>query len=132
MQCTDPIADLITRIRNGQMAKKEVVHVPASKQKIALTHVLKREGMIRNYKCIRDNKQGYIKIALSYDDQGSGVITFLKRESKPSLRRYVKSDDMPYVKNGFGFGIYSTSKGLLTDHECRKQKIGGEYLISAL
>ena len=132
MQCTDPIADLITRIRNGQMAKKEVVHVPASKQKIALTHVLKREGMIRNYKCIRDSKQGYIKIALSYDDQGSGVITFLKRESKPSLRRYVKAVDMPYVKNGFGFGVYSTSQGLLTDHECRKQKIGGEYLISAL
>lgn len=132
MQTTDPIADLITRIRNGQGAKMDVITVPASKMKISLTHVLKQEGMVKNYKCIRDGKQGYIKIALAYDENGEGVITFIQRESKPSLRKYIKSKDIPYVKNGFGFGVYSTSKGLLTDHQCRKDNIGGEYLVSAL
>lgn len=130
MNFSDPIADLLTRIRNGQGASKDVVTVPASKVKIALTEVLKREGMVKNFRCIRDNKQGVIKIALSYSDEGHGVITNLKRESKPSLRIYKKSEDMPFVKNGYGFGVYSTSKGLYTDHECRKLKIGGEYLCS--
>ncbi len=131
MNVTDPVADLLTRIRNGQMAKLDVINVPASKMKIALTHVLKREGMVKNYKCIRDDKQGFIKIALKYDDKGKGVITQLKRESKPSLRRYVRADDMTYVKGGFGFGVYSTSAGLMTDHECRTKNIGGEYICSA-
>ena len=130
MNITDPIADLMTRIRNGQHAQKEVVSVPASKFKVALTELLRREGMIKNYKCIRDKKQGVIKIALKYDDAGKGVITILKRESKPGLRVYKKSEDMPFVKNGYGFGVYSTSSGLFTDHECRKNKIGGEYLCS--
>lgn len=130
MNFSDPIADLLTRVRNGQGAKKEVVSVPASKFKIALAEVLKREGMVKNFRCIRDQKQGIIKIALNYDKEGAGVITNLKRESKPSLRIYKKSEDMPFVKNGYGFGVYSTSKGLYTDHECRQLKIGGEYICS--
>ena len=130
MNITDPVSDLLTRIRNAQASRKEIVAVPASKLKIGITHVLKKEGLVRNFKCIRDNKQGVLKIALKYDDVGKGVITNLKRESKPSLRIYKGAGDMPYVRNGFGFGIYSTSRGLMTDHECREHRVGGEYLCS--
>ena len=131
MNVNDPVADLLTRIRNAQNAKLDVINVPASKLKIAVTDVLKREGLIRNYKCIRDDKQGYIKIAMKYDDHGKGVITDLKRESRPSKRTYLKAKDMPYVKGGYGFGVYSTSRGLMTDHECRQHNVGGEYVCSA-
>ena len=130
MAVTDPVADILTRIRNWQMAKKDVVQIPASKLKIGIAHVLKSEGFIRGYKCIRDNKQGLLKVALSYSSEGDGVIRKIKRESSPGLRVYKKSGDMPYVKNGYGSGVYSTSQGLMTDHECRKSKVGGEYLLS--
>ena len=131
MRCTDPIADLLTRIRNGQSAKKEVIVVPASKMKISVTHLLKQEGMIRDYRCVRDDKQGLIKIALKYNDSTEkGVINFLTRQSKPGLRIYKSSRALPYVKGGYGFGIYSTSKGLMTDHQCRKNNVGGEYICS--
>ena len=130
MNITDPIADLLTRIRNGQSAGKEVITVPASKLKIGITHLLREEGFIHNYKCIRDNKQGILKIALSYKEEGGGVITEIMRVSKSSRREYRGSQDLPYVRNGFGVGIYSTSKGLLTDRDARKLKVGGEYLCS--
>lgn len=130
MNVTDPIADLLTRIRNGQQAKHEVLAVPASKIKIGVVHLLKQEGYIKAYKCIRDRKQGIIKIALKYDEGGVGVINFLKRQSSPGCRRFVSSSDIPYVKNGFGMGIYSTSKGLMTDRQARIEKVGGEYLCS--
>jgi small subunit ribosomal protein S8 len=128
MQITDPIADLLTRIRNAQHAGHEVVTVPASKVKIGITHLLKEEGYIRAYKCVRDNRQGVIKIALKYGDDGKGAITSVDRVSSPSMRVYVDSDRIPYIKNGFGIGILSTSKGLMTDREARKQHVGGEYV----
>ena len=130
MNSTDPIADLLTCIRNGQAANHDVVVVPASKMKIAIVHLLRDEGMITNYKCVRDGKQGLIKIALKYTENGKGVIKSLERKSKSSRRVYVKAEDIPYVKNGFGTGILSTSKGVMSDREARKQHIGGEYLCS--
>ncbi len=130
MNITDPIADLLTRIRNAQRAGLEVVNVPASKMKIGITHLLKEEGYIRAYKCVRDDKQGILKIALKYSDEGAGVIQGVDRKSRPGRRFYVAADRIPFVKNGFGFGILSTSKGLLTDRQARKDKIGGEYICS--
>ena len=130
MNITDPIADLLTRVRNAQHAGLEVVNVPASKMKIGLTHLLKEEGYIRAYKCVRDDKQGILKIALKYTEDGKGVITGLERKSRPGRRFYVGSDKIPFVKNGFGFGILSTSKGLLTDRQAREARIGGEYICS--
>ncbi|MDD9951640.1 MAG: 30S ribosomal protein S8 [Zetaproteobacteria bacterium] len=132
MNITDPIADLLTRIRNGQSAGKDVIVVPASKMKIAITHLLKDEGFVRAYKCIRDGRQGLIKIALKYSDEigGKGVISSIKRSSSPSRRYYVGAEEIPFVKNGFGIGILSTSQGVMTCREARKRKIGGEYLLS--
>ena len=130
MICTDPISDLLTRIRNAQHARHDVVVVPASKLKIGITHLLKEEGFIRAYKCIRDRKQGIIKIALKYKEDGDGAIRTLQRWSKSSRRVYVKATEIPYVKNGFGTAILSTSRGLMTDREARKQNVGGEVLCS--
>jgi small subunit ribosomal protein S8 len=130
MNITDPIADLLTRIRNAQRAGLEVVSVPASKMKIGITHLLKEEGYVRAYKCIRDDKQGVLKIALKYDDLGKGVIKAIDRKSRPARRYYVPSDRIPFVKNGFGLGILSTSKGLMTDRQARAEKVGGEYICS--
>jgi small subunit ribosomal protein S8 len=130
MNITDPIADLLTRIRNAQHAGLEVVNVPASKMKIGITHLLKEEGYIRAYKCVRDNKQGILKIALKYSEDGEGVIHGLERKSRPGRRWYVNADKIPFVKNGFGFNIISTSKGLMTDRQARKDKVGGEYICS--
>lgn len=130
MNVNDPIADLLTRIRNAQHAGLEVVSVPASKMKIGITHLLKEEGYVRAYKCIRDDKQGIIKIALKYNDAGKGVIKGLDRISKPSCRRYVTAETIPYVRNGFGLGIISTSKGLMTDRQAREAHAGGEYICT--
>ena len=129
MHTTDPIADLLTRIRNGQAAKHDVVTVPASKMKIAVTHILKEEGFVRAYKCIRDRQQGIIKIALKYNPMTKkSTIVGLKRISKPGLRNYVGSTSLPRVLNGLGIAILSTSKGIITDKEARKLNIGGEVL----
>ncbi len=130
MNSTDPIADLLTRIRNAQRAGHEVVNVPASKMKIGITHLLKEEGYIRAYKCIRDDKQGILKIALKYGEDGKGLIQGLTRRSKPSLRLYVSAEKIPYIKNGFGFSILSTSKGLMTDRQARQEFVGGELVCS--
>jgi len=130
MNITDPIADLLTRIRNAQHAGQEVVNVPASKMKIGITHLLQEEGYVRAYKCIRDDKQGILKIALKYADDGQGVIQGIDRKSRPGRRYYVGAEKIPYVKNGFGFGILSTSKGLMTDRQARQEGVGGEYICS--
>lgn len=130
MQVTDPIADLLTRVRNGQKAGQEVVTVPASKLKIAITHILKEEGFVRNYKCIRDGKQGLLKIALAYSEDGKPAIKEISRQSLPSRRLYVAADNLPFVKNGYGVGILSTSRGIMSDREARKLKVGGEYICS--
>ncbi len=132
MNVTDPIADLLTRIRNAQQARKEVISVPASKVKIAITHLLKEEGFLRAYKCVRDGKQGIIKIGLKYRDERieEGVIRFLDRKSKPGKRVYVKAERIPFIKNGFGIAILSTSEGVMTCREARKRRVGGEWLCS--
>ena len=130
MNITDPIADLLTRIRNAQSAKHDVVAIPASKLKIAIAHILKNEGFIRNYKCIRDRKQGVLKIALKYREDGRGVISDIDRISKPSCRIYTGADDIPKVRNGFGVAILSTSKGVMSGNDARKMKVGGEHLCS--
>lgn len=130
MNATDPIADLLTRIRNAQKAGHDVIGVPASKMKISIAHILREEGFIKNYKCVRDDKQGVLKIALAYDEDRKGAIRDIARISKPSRRLFVGAKDLPYVKNGFGIAILSTSKGIMTDREARKQHVGGEYVCS--
>lgn len=130
MNVVDPIADLLTRIRNAQMVKKDVVSIPASKTKVAIVHLLKREGFVRAYKCIRDDKQGMIKVALKYKDDKnrSGIIKSIDRVSTPGKRVYIGTDKLPYVKYGFGVAIVSTSQGIMTCKDARKRNVGGEYL----
>ncbi len=127
MSMSDPIANMLTIIRNGYRAQKEKVEIPASKLKIEIARILKEEGYISNYKIIRDNKQNIINIELKYVNEKS-VITQIKRISKPSLRIFKSYKDLPKVLNGLGIAIVSTSKGVMTDKEARKQKVGGEIL----
>ncbi|NCU18104.1 30S ribosomal protein S8 [Pallidibacillus pasinlerensis] len=128
MVMTDPIADLLTRIRNANMVRHESLEVPASKLKKDIVEILKREGFIRDAEYIEDNKQGIIRIFLKYGPNNERVITGLKRISKPGLRVYAKADEVPKVLNGLGIAILSTSSGVLTDKEARAQKVGGEVL----
>ena len=132
MLVTDPIADYLTRIRNALMAEHDVVTIPASRVKIAITHLLKDEGFIRAYKCIREGHQGIIKIALKYEEGVSktSVIKSLKRISKPGCRKYVSTKKMPNVRNGFGVAVLSTSQGIMSCDEAKRRNIGGEYLCS--
>ena len=127
---TDPIADFLTRIRNGQRACNEVVSMPASRIKIAIAHILRQEGFVKNYRCIRDGKQGLLKVTLKYRDPLNGVIREIKRLSRPGCRRYVGSENIPLVKNGFGIVVLSTSQGIMTDREARRRGTGGELLCS--
>ena len=128
MVMTDPIADFLTRIRNANMVKHDTVEVPASKIKRDIAEILKREGFVRDVEYIEDDKQGVIRVFLKYSADKTRVITGLKRISKPGLRTYVKSDDVPKVLNGLGIAIISTSEGVITDKEARAKKIGGEVL----
>lgn len=128
MVMTDPIADMLTRIRNANMVRHEKLELPASTMKKAIADILKREGYVRDYEVIEDNKQGVLRIFLKYGQNEERVITGLKRISKPGLRVYAKADDVPRVLNGLGTAIVSTSKGVLTDKEARSQAIGGEIL----
>jgi len=128
MVMTDPIADLLTRIRNANMVRHEKLEVPASKIKKEIAEILKREGFIRDVEYIDDNKQGIIRIFLKYGKNNERVITGLKRISKPGLRVYAKTDEIPKVLNGLGIAILSTSQGVLTDKEARAKKVGGEVL----
>jgi small subunit ribosomal protein S8 len=126
---TDPIADFLTRIRNGMMAGHKVVEIPASNVKKNMTKILFDKGYILNYKFEDDDKQGKIKIALKYHPKTKKpVITKIQRASSPGLRRYVGMDNLPRVLNGLGISILSTSKGLMTDKEARELNIGGEVL----
>lgn len=128
MVMTDPIADFITRIRNACMARFERVDIPSSKMKLDIAKMLKEEGYIKNYKLIKDKKQGMLRLYLKYDRDNVPVIGGLQRISKPSCRVYVRHDKIPYVFNGLGTAVLSTSKGILTDREARKLKVGGELL----
>lgn len=128
MQITDPIADMLTRIRNANTAKHDTVEVPASNMKKALAEILLEEGYIKNYQVIEDGKQGIIKISLKYGANKTKVITGLKRISKPGLRVYASSDELPRVLKGLGIAIISTSKGIMTDKKARRENVGGEVL----
>ena len=128
MSMTDPIADLLTRIRNANMAHRDVVEIPASKIKMSIVEILKSEGFVRDVEYIEDNKQGVIRVFLKYGEDRNRVITGLKRISKPGLRKYAKADSLPKVLNGLGIAIISTSVGVITDKEARAKQIGGEVI----
>ena len=128
MHITDPIADMLTRIRNANSAKHDTVDIPASKMKKAIAQILVDEGYIKAYKIIDDDKQGVIRVTLKYGEGKSQVITGLRRVSKPGLHIYSNVEDMPKVMKGLGVAIISTSKGIMTDREARKQNVGGEVL----
>ena len=128
MQITDPIADMLTRIRNANSSKHESVNVPASKLKIEIARILNEEGYINGYEVIDDGLQGIIKITLKYAANKQKVITGLKRVSKPGLRVYAGKDELPRVLRGLGIAIISTSKGIMTDKKARQNNVGGEVL----
>lgn len=129
MTIMDPLADMYTRIRNAVRSKKDTVDIPSSKIKLRIAEILKREGYIENYKYLEDNKQGVIRIKLRYiGRKKQPAITQIKSVSRPGLRQYVGKESIPKVLNGYGIAIITTSKGVLTDRECRKEKVGGEVL----
>ena len=128
MVMTDPIADMLTRIRNANMVRHEKLEIPASKIKKDIAAILKHEGFIRDVEFIEDNKQGIIRIFLKYGSNNERVITGLKRISKPGLRVYAKADEVPRVLNGLGIALVSTSQGVFTDKEARQKQAGGEVL----
>ena len=128
MQISDVIADMLTRIRNANNAKHETVDVPASNMKKAIADVLLAEGYIKSVQVIEDGKQGIIRITLKYEAGKQKVIHGLRRVSKPGLRIYSNSEDMPKVMNGLGIAIVSTSKGIMTDKKARRENVGGEIL----
>lgn len=128
MVMTDPIADLLTRIRNANVAYHESLDVPASKMKLNLVEILKAEGYIRDYVYLSDDKQGIIRLQLKYGPNRERVVSGLKRISRPGLRVYAGKDEVPRVLGGLGIAVLSTSRGLMTDKEARKAGIGGEVI----
>lgn len=128
MVMSDPIADMLTRIRNANTVRHETVEIPASKMKKEIAEILKKEGFIRDAEYIEDNKNGIIRVFLKYGANNERVITGLKRISKPGLRVYTKSTEVPRVLGGLGIAIISTSKGVMTDKEARQTKAGGEVI----
>ena len=125
---TDPIADMLTRIRNGSMAEHEKIDMPASKLKVRIAELLKEEGFIKNFRLIEDRKQGILRVYLKYGPGQERVITGLRRVSKPGRRLYVAADKIPSVLGGMGVAILSTPRGVMPDREARRQRVGGEVL----
>jgi small subunit ribosomal protein S8 len=130
MSMTDPVADMLTRIRNANMVKLQKVDMPSSNLKVSIANVLKQEGFIKNYKVISDNLQGILRVYLKYIDEKDSVINEIKRVSKPGGRVYVKSEDIPVIKSGLGVAVLSTSKGVITDNAARKAGLGGELICT--
>lgn len=130
MAMSDPIADMLTRIRNAGKAKSKSVDIPGSQLKTELAKILTEQGYIRHYKLFKDNKQGILRVFLKYDNRENHVILGLERVSKPSRRVYMKSKDIQPILNGMGVSVISTSKGVITDKQARKNKIGGEILCT--
>ncbi|BAU26091.1 SSU ribosomal protein S8P [Aneurinibacillus soli] len=128
MVMTDPIADMLTRIRNANMVRHEKLEVPASKIKRDIANILKEEGFVRDVEYVEDNKQGILRIFLKYGTGNERVINGLKRISKPGLRVYAKNNEIPRVLGGLGIAVISTSKGVMTDKQARQQQAGGEVL----
>jgi small subunit ribosomal protein S8 len=125
---TDPVADMLARIRNGSLAEHEKVDIPSSKLRVRLAEILKEEGFIKNFRLIEDKRQGVLRVYLKYGPGQERVISGLRRVSKPGRRRYVGADRIPSVLGGMGVAILSTPQGVLTDRESRKAKVGGEVL----
>jgi small subunit ribosomal protein S8 len=125
---TDPIADMLTRIRNANSVHHDKVEIPASKVKQAMAEILKREGFIKDYDLVNDNKQGVLRLSLKYGPNREKVITGLKRISKPGLRVYAKKEQLPRVLGGLGIAIISTSQGIMTDKQARREGLGGEVV----
>ena len=130
MAMSDPIADMLTRVRNAGKAKFNSVDIPGSKMKFELAKLLKEEGYIRNYKFIKDNKQGVLRVYLKYNEKQEHSILRIDRVSKPSKRVYVKGNDIKPVYNGLGVAVLSTSKGIMTDKHARENNIGGEIICN--
>ncbi|CAK7025966.1 MAG: 30S ribosomal protein S8 [Peptostreptococcus russellii] len=128
MTMTDPIADMLTRVRNANSVKHDTVDVPASSIKKELARILLEEGFVRGYDVIEDGKQGIIRIQLKYGQEGERVISGLKRISKPGMRIYANSEELPKVLNGLGIAVISTSHGILTDKQARQKNVGGEVI----
>ena len=128
MNTTDPIADMLTRIRNANSSKHKTVDIPASNMKKAIAKILLDEGYVKAVEEIKDDNQGIIRVTLKYDEKGTRVIDGIKRISKPGLRVYASKDELPQVLNGLGIALISTSKGIKTDKEARKEGLGGEVL----
>ena len=128
MTMTDPIADMLTRIRNANTVGHETVEIPASKMKKAIAEILKEEGYITDFDVIEDDKQGMIKVTMKYGANKERVISGIKKISKPGLKVYAKANDVPKVLGGLGIAIISTSKGIVSDKEARKLGVGGEVL----
>jgi len=128
MNTTDPIADMLTRIRNANKSKVKTVDIPKSKLKLAIAEILLNEGYIKSYEELENETQGVIRVTLKYDEKGKKVIAGLKRISKPGLRIYASKEELPKVLNGLGIAIISTPKGIMTDREARKNNVGGEVL----
>ena len=128
MNTTDPIADMLTRIRNANSSKHKTVDIPASNMKRGIAEILFREGYIKSFEEIKDDTQGIIRVTLKYDEKGNKVISGLRRISRPGLRIYASKDELPQVLNGLGTALISTSKGIVTDKKARELGIGGEVL----
>ena len=130
MSMTDPIADMLTSIRNGSMARFNKVDIPLSTVKLAIVKILKQEGYVKNFKVLNEEHKGVLRVYLSYDVQNRGIITGIQRVSRPSLRVYVKSKKIPRVLNGYGINVISTPQGIMTDREATKLNMGGELICS--
>ena len=130
MSMTDPLADMLTRIRNACKARHEKAEMPSSNQKVGIAKILKDEGYLKNFRVIDDGKQGVLRIYLKYDEKNKPIIQGIKRLSRPGIRRYVRTDGIPPVYDGLGVAILSTSKGIMTDREARKENLGGELICS--
>lgn len=130
MGMTDPIADLLTRIRNASAVRHETVLIPASNLKLRIVNLLREEGFIRNFKVVKDERQDVICVYLKYAPDNTPVITHLERVSKPGRRAYVKFKNLPRVRSGLGIAILSTSRGVMTDRQARALRLGGEHLCS--
>jgi small subunit ribosomal protein S8 len=125
---TDPIADMLTRIRNSILIKAEKVDIPASRLKVEIAKIMKEEGFIKSYKIIKDKKQGILRVTLKYTPDNRPIVEGLKRISKPGRRVYVGKDEVPSVVGGMGIAVMTTPKGILTDKTCRREGVGGEVL----
>ncbi len=127
---SDPVADMLTRIRNAVRARKETVRIPASKVKVGIADVLKSEGYVDDYDLIEDTRQGLLRVTLKYGQHGEDVIHSIRRASRPGVRQYVGVGSLPKVLDGLGIAIVSTSPGVLSDRECRRRNVGGELLCT--